>query len=288
MNQNFKSNPDNNVIRIGLIPGPLGKLNLSALRFLVLRLNTLQRAFVYEFLPCVEELPFIELLSSKNPLDLNEVIEQAPDFLNQYHVFLEKMIEGYEIKEEPPPYYVLLSTARFTNRYYSDRTEGLSIIALGYWERYMAPPSLIEFFITLILRESVAFACHELSHSVHLGTKGCLCDFTVSLDETRFKVLNGFICDYCTKTLKKNGHEYIQKELNRILRENWIGSPDDLSSPASIVAKLGYDLFLTKGITPTVWERLLAILKTDGIKELIKIVGGIIVAGLLLWLGLNR
>lgn len=288
MNQETNNDTNHQIFRIGLIPGPLGKLNFSALRFLILRLNTIQRAFQYEFLPCDEGFPFIDLLSSKNPLYRKEVIEKAPHFLNQYQVFIEEIIEGYEINEEPPPYYIILSTARFDDRYYSDRTEGLSIIALGYWERYMAPPSIIEFFIMLILRESLAVACHDLSHSVHLGTKGCLCDFTASLDETRFKVLNDFLCDYCTKTLKKNGLELIEKEFTRIFRENWIGSPDDLDSPASIVAKLGYDLFLTKGITPTYWERLLSMLKTEGIKELIKIVGGIIVAGLLLWLGLNR
>jgi hypothetical protein len=35
----------------------------------------------------------------------------------------------------------------------------------------------------------------------------------------------------------------------------WLGKTSDPSTPAGSVANLGHDLFLTKGVSPTRWER---------------------------------
>jgi hypothetical protein len=45
-----------------------------------------------------------------------------------------------------------------------------------------APPErfvILEFIITLIMRESIAFVSPSLRGSEHLGTKGCLSDFVL-------------------------------------------------------------------------------------------------------------
>jgi hypothetical protein len=41
----------------------------------------------------------------------------------------------------------------------------------------MAPPSIFEFILMLLLRQAASFRAPALSKSTHLGTKGCLFDF---------------------------------------------------------------------------------------------------------------
>ena len=67
----------------------------------------------------------------------------------------------------------------------------------------------------------------------------------------------------------------------------WLGEPSDPHCPAGIVAKLGYNLFLTKGIEPTLWENLRSILRDEATKEAIKLIFAILLAAILLRLGLK-
>jgi ABC-type sulfate transport system permease component len=60
------------------------------------------------------------------------------------------------------------------------------------------------------------------------------------------------------------------------------------SSAASITAKLGYDLFWTKGKAPTLWESVRNTLRDETVKQLLTIAGGVALAYLLLRLGLKQ
>jgi hypothetical protein len=64
-----------------------------------------------------------------------------------------------------------------------------------------------------------------------------------------------------------------------------LGRRDDAGSPAAIVSKLGFDLFITKGLSATTWERVTARLQEEGIKQLMTVLGVVLGAGLLFWLG---
>src|SRR5207249_2687268 len=120
----------------------------------------------------------------------------------------------------------------------------------GYWDRHMAPPSLPEAFVKLILRQAVALVSRPFEDNIHLGTKGCLFDFTVLLSEARFKILQGFICSDCRAALSADGQSHLADELMPVLDSTrWLGRSDDPLTPAGVVAKLGYDLFVTRGIT---------------------------------------
>ncbi len=67
----------------------------------------------------------------------------------------------------------------------------------------------------------------------------------------------------------------------------WLGKLDDPYSPASIVSKLGYNLFITQGIKPTLRETIRASLRDEGTKEFVKLIFAVILSALLLWLGLK-
>ncbi len=281
------------VKRIGIILADMGKVNVPVLKFLILHMNTLQQTFEFEFLPTYED-EFLQKLSKQTSVDRNEIKGAVPLFLDRYQKYLQEEVAVYRIKdvELPTDHLILLSMACFNDNYYTTRKNGLAILALGNWEASMAPPSLIEFIYTLILRESVTFISSSLSGSVHLGTKGCLCDFTAPLSEVRLKVLNGFVCSYCRAALQSDGFAILADELVHILGKDWIGTSTDPRTPAGIAANLGYDLFITKGLKASKWEIMLTLLQQEGVKQLISIVGAvlqfILIALLILWLGLKR
>jgi hypothetical protein len=119
---------------------------------------------------------------------------------------------------------------------------------------------------------------NSLRGSVHLGTKGCLCDFTFNLDDVRIKVLSAFVCSYCSQALSAEGHPALPAEIRTVLGKQWLGRRDDPASPSGIVSKLGYDLFTTKGLTARWHERLLAGVQEEGAKQLVAVAGAILIA----------
>jgi len=287
MSYTEQDSPQRGVQRIGIMLGGLGRANLPALEYLVLSMNPTQSTFEYEFLEVDPDDDFIKYLASRSPVNRELAKRMIPDFIARYQVFLKARISGYGLKESPPKHFVLVTMARFSDNFYSTRVDGMSVLALGNWKRYMAPPSLFEFILTLIVRETVSHCSPSLGASIHLGTKGCLFDFTPALAEVRQKVLGSFVCSYCRDALRRDGYPALADDVTTVLGRQWLGKSADCSSPAGIVAKLGYDLFTTKGLQATAWEKLQTVLQEEGVKQMLTIIGAIIVAGLLIWLGLK-
>lgn len=144
----------------------------------------------------------------------------------------------------------------------------------------MAPPSLVEFLLTLLLREVGATATPELAGSIHFGTRGCLFDFTPELDNVRYKVLNGFICSECSEALS-NGE--VVRDLRMLLSRRWIGSRDEPGSPAHLASLLGHDLTVTKALSPTFIESVRTSLKSDLTKASLGLIAAV-VGGVTLYL----
>src|SRR5438270_1527404 len=97
----------------------------------------------------------------------------------------------------------------------------------------------------------------------------------------KFKALQGFICYDCRSTLAAAGHTGLADALEPILDRKWIRRKSIPGSPASVMSKLGYDLFLTKGLQPTFWETAKGALRKDGVKEILKIASTLLIAALL-------
>ena len=153
----------------------------------------------------------------------------------------------------------------------------------------MAPPSLLEAFVTLIMRQAVALVSPSLTDNIHLGTKGCLFDFTPLLSEARFRILQGFICSDCRRALDSDGLGQLADRLLPVLdTARWLGKPEEPTAPAGVVAKLGYDLFFTRGIKPSWREKIKTALRDEGVKEVIRIIGYVAAAALVFWFGLKK
>ncbi len=275
--------------RIGVLTGHAQGFNLEALRFIVLQLNRLQQSFEYEFLRTDDfDHPLLGALRDGVTVVRDDVKAQTPSFLRAYTFHLTDKNAELSLLEPPPDYFVLFSLARYADGFYSTRRGRMSVLALGNWDKWMAPPSIIEFALTLMVRESVAAVSPSLRGSVHLGTKGCLCDFTEYTDETRFKALSAFLCQFCRDALTRDGVGGVAADLLRILDKQWLGRRSDPGSPAGIMSKLGYDLFLTKGLQPSRWEKFVQTIQKEGTKELLRLIAEVAIAGLLLWLGIKK
>jgi hypothetical protein len=262
--------------------------NIPALTYLLLHLNTLQNTFEYEILPCEEEDEFLSSLISQQPVDREQIRTKVETFIETYETCLQSWISDARITDTTlPTSYILITMTQFSDGYYTMRQNQLSILALGNWKRSMAPPSILEFLITLVIRESVATVSPSLCGSVHYGTKGCLFDFTPFLDDARYKVLNAFICTPCRDALIQDQLPELADEITHVLSKQWFGKAADLDSPAGITAKLGYNLFLTKGFDANFWEKLTEILREESVRLVMSVIGAVLVAGLLLWLGLK-
>lgn len=275
------------VKRIGVLLHGFGKTNLSAFRFLMLKMNSIQHVFDFEFLPFDTTDPFIESLSVKAKLDRDSVEKEIPSFLERYKKLLVFSTLSFDLQEVPPDHFVLVTMARFSDNYYATHKGKLSILALGNWKRFMAPPSLLEFILILTLKEAFSALSPSIHDLYHFGTKGCLFDFTPTIDHARYKVLNANICKNCQMALEKHIPTEFMDEILFVLSKEWFGQPSNPMSPASITSKLEYNLFTTKGLDSTAWEKFINIIQQESAKQIVWILSSIILACLILWLGLK-
>ncbi|MFG3259045.1 hypothetical protein [Streptomyces sp. NPDC048172] len=253
--------------------------NDAALRYLILQLNTLQSGFEFEFLTHGPEDRLILMLTRDEPLSREAVREECEGFRQRMTDRVSMLGSVFQTREAiPPDRLVVLTKATLTNNFYSLRQDGVSIIALGNWERWMAPPSILEFVLTLTVREAIATVSPRLRGSVHLGTKGCVCDVTPVLSDVRQKVMSSYLCGYCRTAMAEDGVSDLIPAVEKMLSKSWIGSADDPSSPAGVVSALGHDLFIVKGLEPTMWERLRSTLRREGAQQLVTSVSSVFVA----------
>jgi hypothetical protein len=281
-------NSANRPVRVGVILGDLGKLNTTALKYLIVHLNTLQGSIEFELLSPQADDPLLTALAPRRVVDREQCRKMLPDFRDRVLKHLASEQADYDLSDRSVPQgLVVISLARLSDDYYGLKSGKVQVQALGEWDRRMAPPSIFEFIITLLMRQSASFAAPTVSKSVHLGTKGCLFDFTADLGEARYKALQSYICSVCRERLKAVGAINLADDLTRVLDTRWLGTSADPACPAGIVANLGYDLFRTKGIKPTLWESIRALLRDEVTKAFINLIAAVLLAALLIWLGLK-
>src|SRR5437868_8730294 len=131
--------------RVGVILGELGKLNVPALKYLILHLNTLQRTFEFEFLDIDPLDPLIAQLRPGEVVDR----ENCRGMLQNFHHRLVERItreqQDYNLVDQSiPDGFVLVTMARFSDEHYGLKSEKVQVQAFGDWERHMAPPSIFE------------------------------------------------------------------------------------------------------------------------------------------------
>jgi len=273
--------------KIGIVICKMENVNIAALKYFLLMMNRIQDVFEYQLLPYDRKSKLLNLLSEAMSCNREDARSLLDDFEIKYIEYIEKHNKELKLTDDFPEHYVIISLTRFYDEYYSLRKNNISVIGLGYWEREMSPPTVLEFIFTLIMRESIAAICPTLKKSVHLGTKGCLCDFTNDLGEVRYKVLIGYICNHCKKELINSGHENLISGFEKILTKEWMGKRDDPSTPAGIIKNLGFDLFCTKGFQKTAYEKFMDKLPEEAAKTIVTILITALLTTIMTYLGIK-
>jgi hypothetical protein len=219
----------------------------------------------------------------------HDIRDDCAAFRQRYATHVAQQCHAFDLADHTAPSrLVLVTLAQFSEARYVISEPNIAILGLGDWKKHMAPPSIVEFIVTLLIRLSVGLLSPGFLPSRHLGTKGCLFDFNIDLNEVKFKVLQGSICQPCRGALAQEDNGWIADDLVKVLSREWIGKTSVVGSPASIVANLGHDLFITKGFKPGFWQTAVATLQKDGTKELIKVAALILGAALLVLFGLKE
>jgi len=268
---------EDQVKRIGLVQCISG-IDDSALRYLILSMNSVQSAFQFEFVPFDDQDGFLRPLLANATVDRPTSNEMLKFHARQTRHFQE-MAKSYEQQGESPHCFQVISTAKFSDSYFYTSNGLVSVIALGNWKRSMAPPSILEFIQVLVLQNALFILCPGLE--THLGTRGCIKDFSAQLSDARQKVLVGYLCHECEYIISEHGYPGLADELRPLLSKSWLGNSADPTSPAAIISKLKRDLFVTKGLKPN----LLELTRMTAIQEGVKLpaaIAAVVIAAILI------
>jgi hypothetical protein len=254
----------------------------SALRYFVLSMNSLQDAFELEFVPYDDRDQFLQQLLTRESID-RPTSGQMLEFYGRESSYFQQFANDYDHDDEPPHYYQIISMAHFEDNYFQTSNGFLSIIALGGWRRSMAPPSILEFFQIFILRSALFALVPELTS--HIGTRGCVMDFSADLADAKQHVLLGHLCFECESVIREGGYPDLPSQLRAFLSKRWLGDPTYPASPAAVVSKLNHDLFITKGLEPSRLERMRIALLQEGVKQVLAVIGIVLAAILIATIG---
>jgi hypothetical protein len=274
--------------RVALVLGGFPSEKATAFKYFVLLLNRLQQTFEFEFYDAPTGDPLIPILRSDDPQNPDLVREMLPAFANRLRQSVHRVARDFELPTAWPTQTIIVSLATLSNYHFLIRREKVSLLALGEWERSMAPPSAAEFVQVLVLRAAYSALEGAVWENIHAGTRACVFDFTDNLEDTRLMALAGIgVCSECAAALAEDGYESAAQEIKAVVERSWLGERSTPGTPAAIMASLGYDLYLTKGFTPTLRERIMLLLREDGAQEVLKLIFALLLAGLLVILGLK-
>ena len=278
--------PDTPPCKLGVMIPELGMQDGGrALRYLLLHQNTLQKSFEFHVLPVIEDRIVDQLLPGQRANRI-QVEEEMPAFMRKCRENYARLAQGYGLPSEPDPI-LILSTATFADNYYLTGGDDWGIIALGNWERHMAPPSIVEFFLSFAVKVAIDKACGDQFPQRHIMTKGCSFDFHADIANARYSVLSGWLCAQCINTISLAHSDQLVNDAQLLLKREWLGTVAEPSDVSITAKKLGYDLFHVKGITPTWWERIRTVLEEEGVKMLLTIIAGLTVLALSIYWGLK-
>ncbi|MBL0347544.1 hypothetical protein [Candidatus Villigracilis affinis] len=120
--KNVHPGTSHKIKRIGIILNGFNNVNISALNYLVLQMNSMQHTFEYEFLPSLLDDDFINTLSSTEPIIRQQLKSRTPDFEKRYTLFIQSLISSYSLQEKPADYFIFVTTAKFADNFYTMRT----------------------------------------------------------------------------------------------------------------------------------------------------------------------
>jgi hypothetical protein len=269
---------------IGIVFGHFDESAKDILSYLLVYQNKLQKTFEFRILSAPGDDPFLELLSATSPPGHGEIYPQISGFLSRLKSWNRTEAHSFGLEEVEVNKVVVLTDTTLIDNFYYVGDETWAVIALGGWESEYSPPSIVEYYLSFVAVASVD-AIADIRR--HFDTRGCICDFNSSLSDARLKVLIGYVCETCASSIKSNASSEALDDAQLLLKREWLGDDSEPADAATVVKKLGYDLFRTAGIKPTFRERLMASLEQEGLKNVLSLTFQILLAIALLILGIK-
>jgi hypothetical protein len=274
------------VTRIGIVFGPMDAITKNIISYLLTYENSLQVTFEFRILLCPNKDTFVNTLIAKRPHPTVENVAEVNDFFSRVISLNEANAASYDIDFEEVDAIVLLTNTAFSDGYYYSGIGHWSIIALGEWHNTFAPPSIVEYYLSILVIVAIDAVIPDMHR--HFDTRGCMFDFNASLSDVRLSVLSGHLCSVCATQIEIKASKQVLDDSRILLKRDWLGKTSDPSDISVTVKKLGYDLFHTAGARPTFRERCLAILEQEGLKNLLGITFQILLTIALVIIGLKR
>jgi hypothetical protein len=114
------------------------------------------------------------------------------DFRERMTRFIAAEQKAYDLADQSlPDNFAVLSLAKFSDEHYGLKEKHIQVQALG---KKLGAPYGTTLDTGIHCCSTHAPGLPPLSKSFHLGTKGCLFDFTSELTEARYKALQSFDC----------------------------------------------------------------------------------------------
>jgi len=210
-----------------------------------------------------------------------------PALLEDYRNYVNSLATTFGLSMPTPKTVIILSTVSFSDSYFATGGDGWDLLALGSWKRHMAPPSIVEFFLSYTVRFAIDSACGDNIPERHFETKGCVFDFSSTLSNSRYSVMTGYLCKNCEDHIVRKTSAAFIEDAKILLEKKWLGSIESPSDISKTAKKFGFDLFHTTGVKPSLWERAKAILEDKLFDNMIKLVFALLIAALLAKLNLS-
>ena len=157
-------------LRIGVLileEERFGKHGADAVKYLVLQLNCRQKMFQFEFLPVPEEDPLVRYLNKKAPvsdkyldtegriLDDKITEDEFGRFEGRNRLLFIKTSKSHKLEDKEPPHcYIFVTFCQLSSKAFGRSNENIGLLAFGDWKKHLAPPSILEFIVTILLRQA--------------------------------------------------------------------------------------------------------------------------------------
>src|SRR5262249_33769157 len=143
-------------VSIGVIFASIEQKTQDVLSYLITYQNTLQNSFQFRLMSYADDDDrLLNLLQRKLAPTHREAAADAKEFAARVNASCAEEADSYGLRAEHVDKVVLLTDTRFRDNFYYVESSTWAIAALGGWQREMAPPSIVEYYLNILVTSSL-------------------------------------------------------------------------------------------------------------------------------------
>jgi hypothetical protein len=211
-------------LKISILFGTKPNFDEYAFKYFILYVNQIQSTYEFNFPDIDDDYPFT---TEKVNFDSSH----------------KKVISFTKKNNLDSDHFITIITNSFNNNYFFNANKKTSVITTDVWDKHFSPPSLFEYllhciFTCLIYSQntlnngSLTAQQSEIDICSHTETKGCLADLTRLKKDDKVAISLGYICDEHKEEITTYYGENYLKELEFVIKREWIGNINDKESVA--------------------------------------------------------